>query len=421
MVGFALTNTGLDTATVTFTAVDSSGALIGGPDITNPSTRELNPGTQLALLDSQVFGEGIKTSNPKGWVKVESTNSEVNGLFLILDSGLSFMDGASLGDTSLNDFLFSEIQGGGATRINIANTNPEDTNITFNLMKADGTVRSSQSKAVKGSGAFIGDLYADVFTGIEPDPTDYVLMHSSGGVQSFELMQSFSDVSSLAGQNSTMGGTTLYSPQYVVGDPWRTRLSVINLDSRPGTMTLQLVNDSGMPIGEIRTVSIEANGKLYIDNPEFFIPMQAEAITSGYVRIESDGVRLAGSTVFCDGTGRTFSSALPLIDSLQNSVLYSHVVSNDTCFTGVAIVNPNAIDANIVMDVVGGNGNLIERKVDVLPAMHKRARLLTEYFPTLLGKDQASGFIRIYSDQPIASYSLIGTNSLSVLSAVPPQ
>jgi hypothetical protein len=421
MIGFALTNTGFGAATLTFTAVDSSGNLIHGYGITNPSTRELQAGAQASMLDSDIFGEGIRMSNPRGWIKMESTSSDIRGFFLILDSGPSYMDGASFGDVSLSNLLFPEIQPNGATKINVANPNPENATITFDLMKADGTIRSSRIMELRANGAFVGDLYGDVFPGTQPNPTDYVLMDSTAGVQAFELMQSFGDVASLTGQNAMAGGTTLYSPQYVTGDPWRTRLSIVNLDSQPGAVTLRLFGESGMPIGKSRTVPIAANGKIYIDDPEFFTPLQTGAITSGYVTIESDGVRLAGSTVFGDSTGQSCSSALPLIDNLVNSVLYSHVASSDMYFTGVAIVNPNEIDANVVMEIIGTDGTVIERRVDVLPAGQKKARLLTEYFPTLVGKDQRSGFIRIYSDQPTASFSLFGTNNLSVLSAIPPQ
>jgi hypothetical protein len=53
--------------------------------------------------------------------------------------------------------------------------------------------------------------------------------------------------------------------------------------------------------------------------------------------------------------------------------------------------------------------------------MQKKSKLLTEFFPALVGQDLASGYILINSTQPIASFSLFGTNSSSVLSAIPPQ
>jgi hypothetical protein len=46
------------------------------------------------------------------------------------------------------------------------------------------------------------------------------------------------------------------------------------------------------------------------------------------------------------------------------------------------------------------------------------SRLLTEYFPTLAGKNQSSGYVRVISNKPVTAYSTVGTKDLSVLSAV---
>ena len=419
MVGMAIANTGSQLATLTFTAIDESGNLIAGPGIVNPSQRTLEPGKQMGLLDRIVFGKGV-AADKKGWIKLESTSSDVHGFFLDFDSSL--MDGASFANVPLNNCVFTEIEPAGVTRINASNTSSEDASVDLSLMTADGRVRRSYSTVIKGNGSFVADLYRDVFPGIAPDPADYVLVSSTQGLQAFEFMRkSDGDASVLVGQDSTAGAPTLYSPQYAVGGPWRTHLSILNLDSQPGTVTLQLVGNDGAPIGTPRIVSIAANGKLHIDDPEFFTSLQPGITISGYVKIESDGIRLTGSTVFGGSPEKSFSSALPLVDSLQYSVLYSHVASNDLYFMGIALANPNALDANLSMEVVSADGAVIDRIVERLPAMQKRARLLTEYFPSLVGKDLVSGFVRIVSDQPIASFSLFGTNDLSVLSAIPPQ
>ena len=422
MLGMALANMGAGAATLTFTAIDDSGNLITGADIVNPETRRIEPGTQRALLDLNVFGEGIVSSDAKGWIKLESSSTDVSGFFLTFDGDLTLMDGANFGYAPLKTFVLTEIETAGTTGITLANTGSAGANVTIDLMKADGTVRHTQSRTINGNGALVADLFGDLFSGVEPEATDYVMMRSTEGVQPFELMQkSVGDVSSLTGQDVTAGGTTLYSPQFVMGGPWKTSLSIVNLDAHPGMVTLRLIGEDGIPIGDTRAVAIAPYGKVRIDDPEFFTVQDPGTIISGYVIVESDGVRLAGSTVFGDVAGESFSSALPLIYSLKNSVLYSHVASNDLYFTGVAVLNPGMEDANVVIEIIAADGSFIDRRMFALPAMQKRARLLTEYFPSLIGKDQSTGYIRVESDKPIASFSLFGTNNLSVLSAIPPQ
>ena len=174
-------------------------------------------------------------------------------------------------------------------------------------------------------------------------------------------------------------------------------------------------------MGAGRAVAIPANGKVYIDDPGFFLTLDPGAVTAGYVEMVSDGIRIAGSAVFGDINRQSFCSALALISKLQTSVLFSHVASNDLYFTGMAILNPNATDANISLELYAADGTLIERENELIGAGRREARVLTQFFTSLEGKDQTSGYVRLTSDQPIASFALFGTNSLSVLSAIPPQ
>ena len=268
----------------------------------------------------------------------------------------------------------------------------------------------------------MADLFSDLFTGIDPNASDYVRVKSSKGAQSLQVMrQREGDISALTGQDITAGGTTLYSPQYVIGGIWRTTLSVINLDSITGMVTLRFIGGDGVQMGATRAVGIPANGKLYIDDPGFFLTLDPGVTMTGYVEMVSDGIRIEGSTVFGDINRQSFCSALALISDLQTSVLFGHVASNDQYFTGIAILNPNTTDANVNIELYAADGTLIETQPELIPAGQREARVLTEYFTSLEGKDQTSGYVRLTSDIPIASFSLFGTNSLSMLSAIPPQ
>jgi len=292
--------------------------------------------------------------------------------------------------------------------------------VTLELMGGDGAVRGTETRIVNGNGALLADVYQDLFAGFKPDPEAYLRVRSAEPVKPFELMRKpAGDIASLAGQDVSAGSDVLYSPQYVMGGPWMTTLSIINLDARTGVVEIRLYGENGAQLGETRVFALPAYGKIYIDNPELFVPA-GEGIAAGYVKIVSDGIRLAGSTVFGDVSGQSFSAALPLIDNEQNTVLFSHVISNDQYFTGIAIMNPNDTDVEVAVEL-HGSGNQIKRTYVSIPAGHRTARLLTEYFPALRGKDLSAGFVQLTSTKPIVSFSLIGTNNLSVLSALPPQ
>jgi hypothetical protein len=422
LIGMAFTNSSNNQAAITFTARDADGNLITGQDIVNPAGSRLNASEQSAMLDIGVFGEGLSHSSSKGWIELEGNTSDVGGFFLTFDIGLSLMDGTSFGDAPRKDFAFTEIEANGSTKIDIANNNPEDAFVAFNLMHSNGSVRAAQSRVIKANGALVADLHQDLFPGIAPAADNYILMNSTQGVQSFEMTwKAIGDVASLSGQDVSEGGTVLYSPQYVSGDIWRTTLSVINLDSHAGNVGFQLIGDDGIQIGETKLLQISALGKLFINDPAFFQQPGSGEILSGYVKIASDDVRLAGSTVFGHRDGESFSSALPLIYDLQNSVVFSHVASNDLYFTGLAIVNPNDSDAMPALELYSEDGVLLERNEVELRAGQRTISLLPGFFSSLTEREQASGYIRIVSAKPLASFALFGTHNLSVLSAIPPK
>ena len=131
---------------------------------------------------------------------------------------------------------------------------------------------------------------------------------------------------------------------------------------------------------------------------------------------------MAGSVVFGDPGRTQFSSALPLVSTLRNEVVFSQVASDDTYFTGVAILNPNDSVATAKIEVFNARGTLVASTERNIPPAQRISSVLTEYFPdNLLIQDQSSGYIKVTADRDVASFALFGTRNLSVLSAVPPQ
>lgn len=421
-IGIALTNSDFGYADITYSALDGDGTLMSGQDIVNPRLFQLNPQKQHAMLDVEIFGFGLEPYGTKGWIKLESSAPGVDGFFLAFDNKLSFMDGTDLGYSQMTDLIFTEIEPDGSTKIDVINSNNEAADVVFDLMTADGSVRSSQSRTIAGNGALVADLYEDLFEDFEPEAGDYVRVNSTMGVQAFQLLQrQQGDVSYLAGQDMSEGGSTLYSPQYVLDRNTRTTLSIVNLDPRPGTVEFRCLAEDGLQIGDTRELQIPANGKIYINDPDFFGPHDPNRIYSGYVKIASAGIRMAGSTIFGHSDGKSYTAALPLIYRLQDSVIFSHVASDDRMYTGVAIANPGTAAASAAIQLYSADGAMIEQRQITIPAGQRMTRVLTEIFPSLMERDQLNGHIRIIADTPLASFALFGTTDLKVLSAIPPK
>ncbi len=421
-VSIALTNLDTTDATLTFRAYNASGTLVSGVNVANPVTRTLKPGAQMPVIDVQLFGAGIAATGPVGWIQVESSTSKLTGFFMAFDSRLSMLDGAEVTANLLNSSVLPETGSDDFTEIQLSNPNAEAASVRVDLMRADGTVRASAGQVIQPQGTYSADVYGDVFSGIARDPSDYLKVVSTQGLLSYEIVRKAAgDIALLAGQDSSAGSSQLYSPQYVVGGTWRSTLSIVNLDSVPGVLMLKLIGDDGSQIGPAQFVNIAAGGKAYISDQAFFGAFSPEQPVQGYVEVTGLGLRLAGNVMFSDATRGRFTSTLPLVSVLGKSAIFSHVASNSTYFTGLAILNPNQTPAFATIDLYGSDGMLAASTTVMIPARQRKSALLSEYFPGLVGQDWTSGYFRLTADNWVASFALFGTNDLGVLSAIPGQ
>jgi len=423
-IGIALANLDDAAAVLRLTALDKSGSQPGGTGINNPVVVNLDSGRQIPFINFQLFGDGLAAGSPIGWVRIDSTVADVSGFFLMFDGDLSLLDGGIADAHAKAAVVLTEVDAEGYTKICIVNPHAEAVTATITLVNEIGTPKATIQRGIPGQGSLVEDLAGGLFTGMRPAASDYVrIIASRDIVASMIAGREGKYVKFLAGQDSTAGGTAVYSPQYAVRGIWRSTLSVINLDGAAGNVTLRFIGDDGIPIGSPQQVQIAGNGKIYINNQDFFQIPSGAALTQGYVEITSDGVRLTGNVVFGDAGLNDFSTALPLVSNLRNSLLFGHVASNDTWYTGLAVINPNdeAVEVTIEVFKDGGPPSEFSKTLN-LPANTRISGLLTEYFEEMAAQDRTSGYIRVTTNgRPVAAFALFGTNSGSVLSAIPPQ
>ncbi len=452
--GMAITNMDAAAATIVFTAFDGEGNRIVGEGITNPAEYRLNPGAQLPLIDVQIFGDNLSQFHSNGWVRIEGTTDWIRGFFLTFDGQGRRMDGAGFVAERLNNFVFTDIEANGRTQVILINNNPDNANVTIDLVRANGAVRESVEDIIGAHGSVSAGIYRDLFNGMTPDSTDYIRVTSSQGLEAFLMaQQGTADISFIPAQDATEGAPTVYSPQYLFNRNYRTSLSVVNLDSTAGSVRFQLFSEDGVQIGKTEELLLEPNGKLYIDDAEFFMTsalMEEQvanvvrdssnriagimfgdseeresasevSLMDGYVKIESNGIRIAGNVMLRDRNRETFVSALPLISGLQQSLVFSHVASNDRYFTEIALVNPGDSTATVALNLYTAEGELLTGTTLSIPAQQRLCKPLTEILSSIQGLRLTNGYIRLSSDVPVAAYSIFGANDLSMLSAIPGQ
>ena len=68
-------------------------------------------------------------------------------------------------------------------------------------------------------------------------------------------------------------------------------------------------------------------------------------------------IHVAGSVVFSDDQRAAFSSALPLTAALERSMVFSHIASDATYYTGISLLNPDIVAATVTIEVYQGRWN----------------------------------------------------------------
>ena len=427
-LGLAVANLDSRKATLTFTAFDSNGRKISGSNLTNPGPAIEEPaGSQIPKIDYQLFNSIAGGLGQVGWIEMQANVSKIAGFFMSFDSRISILDGALPITTPMASSILPEVGDQGFTRVQVVNPSLTPATALFELVKSDGSIRNSQNLGIQPKGSITTDLFAGLFPQTTPQASDYVRVTSDGGVLPLEILGKASQyVHMLTARDATQGSNTLYCPQYVVGGGWRSALNIVNLDPVPGQITLKLIDDNGNQIGGTRTLWFEGYGKRYVDDPTFFQPNQPppNSLIQGYVEIvalEPERIHVAGSVAFSDDQRAAFSSALPLTSTLEKAMVFSHIASNATYFTGISLINPDIVGATVTVEIFRADGSRAEKLDLTIDPRKRTTKLLTELFPSMESQDWISGYVRVTADRGISAFALFGTRNLTTLSAIPPQ
>ena len=166
----------------------------------------------------------------------------------------------------------------------------------------------------------------------------------------------------MAAQDAGGGSKVLYAAQCAVGGGWSATLSVVNMESTAGEITLQVFDESGMQIGSARTMPVAAQGKVIVGPGDLPVG-SAQNMFRGYVVLRSNGPRISGSITYGgDGDDDYFSSSLPLQRAVDKDVVLSQVASSSTWFTGLALLNPHGSEMTATIRLIDRDGREIAGK-----------------------------------------------------------
>lgn len=416
--GFAITNTSSNRATLVLSAYRSSGqAVPGGAGVSGYKILEMPAHSQIANLAYELFGSGLQLDG--GWVRLASPHAGVLGFSLNFDDRLGSLDGTTAPASAPVNLILPELKS-----VEIALVNPSETQtVTANLIPFDdqGRQQNPLSVQIPANGRYAGRSET-LFPSSLTDAGGYLKVSASGGIVAEESIDSSGDeVSTLGGIDVSGGGLQLYSPQFAAGgNTWRSTLTLINLENSPTSLTLSFISNDGLELGKSTTIDVGANARLVISDPSVFgLPAVPDNLLEGYVRIASSATRVAGVVTFGDPADTRFRTSLPCVAQGGTDLVFSQVAVDDTWFTGLAAVNANSVPADVTISVFRTDGSPAATGYSRIEPNSRFSKLLTQLVPNLplLGK----GYFTVHSSQPLFSFAVFGTQSLSVLSAIPPQ
>src|SRR5262245_27137043 len=147
--GIAVGNPTTAEVSVTFTAFQSDGSIIGGAGVRNPITVKIPAGGQTAKLFPEIFG--VATFD--GWVQATSSSTGLTGFFLNGNTALTDLDGAGV-DQPAAEFIFPFVAQDAITKteLTIVNVNSEATTATVTLYARDGQILGTTDLALAARG-----------------------------------------------------------------------------------------------------------------------------------------------------------------------------------------------------------------------------------------------------------------------------
>jgi hypothetical protein len=412
--GMTITNFQSVEALLKLTAYSRNGTVSTDTVINNPAFFVLAPGQQMRASDTQLLNRGGTPEPYAGWIQVDSAPA-VTGFSSILDGAGSVLNGMLVSNAAASSFVLPDIEDRWSTQVRVVNPGNAPSNILFTFMDSEGLIRNQTARLIDSHGLMIESL-AGLFTGTAPDSSGYLLVASDKALIHVELLGGPAGKARMIDAlDPSSGGIALYAPLYGHGDAWKSSISIVNLDSTGGEVTVNLRGNDGAPIGKAVTLSLPARGKIRMDDPDLFANPAGSAVL-GSLELTSSGPRIAGTLTFSDPEGVNYAATLPLISTPANTLLFPHVDKKEGFFTGIALFNPNEEPAQVTLEVFAEDGRSLGMAREWIAGRGSTCKLLTEYLTSLAGDYQLS--MELTSDKAIAGLAVIGAQDWSSVAAL---
>jgi hypothetical protein len=418
--GIAIVNPTDQDATVTLTAYGEDGQSLGG--VINPTEIMVGANQQFADVTSNLFVGQIDPTTI-AWFQATSPTDGLTGFFLFLNSPpTTQFDGAGL-PTAAAKIVFTQVRLDSeyTTELNLINPNLATAELQLNLVRANTT--TTQSLSLPALGVARLDV-AELFNTVPLDSDAYVTVSSNVDIAGFEFVRSpDGDLVGLNAAAATEQLTQLYFPQVAVLGPFDTSVGVINNVNQAVILTFSVFQPDGTLYS---TQNLQNNpvtrslnpGEILVEELVSLFGFSGEDLLQGWLQVESSSPAVTGFLTY--GTPSTGSAATVTPSRLgQRRAIFSHIETSQGFFTGLAVLNPGQLAANVQTVVLTKTGEVVGNSSTVLQPGQRISQLIDQLVPEAQG--QSGGLIFLNSDVPVYASSLFGSSDGLVLANIPPQ
>jgi hypothetical protein len=438
--GFAVTGYGEAEASLTAEARADGGALQTFP--MNPASREISPGAQLAELGREIFGLGPTTPH-SGWVRMLSSRPEVASFFQFgngLTGRLTKMDGSSAVLQRSPKLYFTRLIDGPGTFPNpvgqrqdaetllfVANPNGEAASVTLRLFNQGGLQVGVVVRNLEAWGRLSARL-SELFSLGGPWFQGFVEVESDGpGLVGFQLIELEDTLLGIDAQPPSEA-TVAYSAQLAHGGDIFTSLKVVNPTTQPVflTITAYLVPEDGGIDTRVNNLTLQTRQSLDLNMEQLFgLGPGGTVAQVGSIVVQSTGPGIVGDVIFGESGSARYAAALPLQTRLLRRAVHSQVSNGVdptdpslSSFTGLALFNPAAQNAQVTVEIFDRHGDSVGQTVVQLGPRGRISGTLAELVPASQGL--VRGYVQLTASLPVVAQQLFGNNTLDYLSAVAP-
>jgi len=395
---------------------DTGTPMAVSPEGANPGRTVVPSHGQLARMVPELFG-GTPVSSG-GWLEMLGDEPGMSGFFLVFDPAIHVLDGVDLSGRRMARFVFPELPAG--QRVDLALVNTDETraaDVTIRLRDDSGIASGNDVMVQIAARSRFSRQVTDLF----PGAAGYLEFTSTvplAAVEQFGVPGA--DIAMLNAVDQAGGAQQLYAPQFVQGAGYKSVLTLVNLEAVPTRATLFWIDSNGTAIGQPAEIDLPGNGRTTISDPAVFGAAPKPEGLQGYVAVTSSATRIAGSVRFGDPAEARFQTALPLVSEGMIEALFGQIANDPLLwYTGLAVVNPNAETAQLVVEIFDTQGIRVGRGEVPIPPHGRISKLLSDIVPDLPA--MARGYFKVRADRPVVSFAVFGPRTLAALAAIPPQ